>query len=140
MSVIRETSTVDTKDSVDRANKAVFLKALRTARTPKSQRPKFNIAYAVVQSDGKVPLYRQVWFRKMCNRFANGERIYEGRAKGLGLYENEKLICEHQICRHRETFHVREISTSSGHISKRKVYLHFGTKGHVDCMVLAGGY
>lgn len=127
-------------DPVKTANKTVEKKALGFLKLPKEERPKSLFAKLPKSEPVKVPLYKQVWFRKMCDRLVNGERIYEGRAKGLGLYENEKLICEHQICRHRETFHAREISTSSGHISKRRVYLHFGTKGHVDCMVLAGGY
>lgn len=127
------------------ASASISKKALSIIRTPKKDRAeKFGNIFRKLPKakyDKEVlPLYRQIWFRKMVDRLISGERIYEGRARYLGLYENESVVCDHKLCRHREAFHAREISSSSGHISKRKVYLHFGTTGKVTCMQLKEGF
>ena len=108
-------------------NDPIFVKALKIVKTPKSERnKKFNNIFKKLPKPQRdiVPLHSQKWFRALCDRLAKGERIYLGKARGLGLYSGEKVLCDHLWgCRHREVFHATDIPVGgSGHIPKHEYY------------------
>ena len=109
---------MDPVESVKSINK----KALGLARTPKSKRP---IQPKIPRSSSPViPLYRQKWFMSLCDRLRTGERIYQGKVKGMGLIPDEKVLCDHTNCRHREVFHATEVPImGSSHIRKSDYYI-----------------
>lgn len=102
---------------------SISQKAFRLARTPKSERPKDLFAKMPKSSTEFIPLYKQAWFRKMVDRMEKGERLYKGRVRHMGLDPDEKVVCDHSNCKHRESFHSLEIPTTSGHIRKSDVYI-----------------
>lgn len=105
----------------DEANRAVVRKALSILKTPKSKRVK-----TLIPKKSPSPVIRlsdQAWFRRMVDRIESGHWIYVGKAKGLGLYPDEKVLCDHSNCRHREVFHANEVPVGgSGHVKKSDYY------------------
>jgi hypothetical protein len=103
------------------ANKSVMLKALGIARTPKSKRVKTLIPKK--SPSPRIQLSDQAWFRRMVDRIESGHRIYAGYVKGMGLSPDEKVLCDHTNCRHRENFHSIEVPIGgSGHLPKSQQY------------------
>ena len=82
-----------------------------------------------------MKLSKQKWFRDMLYRIENNQRKYLGQAKGLGIYPDEKVFCEHQNrCNHRESFHAYDIPSNGGHVRKSEVWEFILWNGHVQTL------
>ena len=68
-------------------------------------------------------LSSQKWFRAMV------DRLMYNLENGIVPEPRKETGCDHSNCKHRDTFHVKEFPTPSGHIPKSDAYIFIRAYG-----------